>query len=578
MLKSLLNRLTTIGLCSAILLASASARIDSAEPDPLLSPSQTAIVVLTGVAAAGAAVFAVLRNRQLDKEHGGQVIATAESIYVAGWRFYEWQEYRRAVELFGYADARGNEYYRYAAKLHHPLAFTHDTLRGLMADCALLDSLRPDIMQAEAAASRFPVNPDSFVLVDKFALQDTLRKYRAAVKDLLTAHPRQMQIILDCYRRSLAIFARADSLFFQVYPVEKQTFELKSRFYYNEAIAALPRDSSKLKAFCADCGFYKSTNPSCQKAHDVLFPHPPRIAEATAARAPEAQRSSPVQRHPEKPNPDEVRQAEFNEAMETRRIELLEAYLQKYSSPKKLAQAARIDEIRAIYETRKKEIEEERAYQWSHPRFTQGDFSHLRFRISGIPADVQADFRIALDSIRYEFMSIPAMRFPASVTADYSTKPAIIMLDAFVHVKHDIELTVDSASEDVATVPGMVPAMRFLQRYKCLAIQSIERYLRRQGVDSAAAVRRIDTLASANYIVRLWKDNRTYLTCYARDVKASAGPCADAHGELYDFIDITVEDSHDIRISGQKGNALVISRSLPVSSETELLRKFFELW
>jgi alkanesulfonate monooxygenase SsuD/methylene tetrahydromethanopterin reductase-like flavin-dependent oxidoreductase (luciferase family) len=478
-------------------------------------------------------------HRRVDAQ---RCVAAAESTYAAAQRFDAWREYPRAQELYGFAIERWDEYARSAQRLRHPVTFSRSDASAAAADCRLLDSLSGFIAHVNDIAAWLPKTSEEFLSRDKYAVKDTLVRYRSAVLDVIERRLGSSARLHGLFDTTLAHFDAVKSFFSDVYEEERATLELKGKFRYNQALSDLPRDSSKLRAFIADCRYYKSENQWCGMAHDLLYPPPP-VSEIAAAKSGPAS----AKRAGKAADPAVVREQEFTEAMSSRRVDLLESYLARYGRSRKPDPAAKTDIVASALAQRKNEIEDERMYNAYHPPFSKAEPSRLRFTISGIAADMQADFALCLDSVRPGLCAIPGLRFPAGVSARYDTKPAMIMLDAYFSTRYDPATPADPA---LLPVPSVQDAMRLLSRYRCFATASIIRYLQRQGASEPDIKKQAESLQSALCVVRLWKDTANYITWYAKSAAdSSASPdCRIPAAEPYGFFDITVDSYRDVRI------------------------------
>jgi len=520
-----------------------------AESGARSSPGPMIAISATSAIAVGTSAFFLLRHFRNQRADAERCVAVSESTYVAAQRFDAWREYSRARELYGYSFTRWDEYARSAQRLHRPTAFSREQITAAAADCRLLDSLSGFIAHVNNIVSWLPKTREEFLLRDKYAVKDTLVRYRSAMMDVIERRPGSRARLHGLFDTTLAHFDTVKSFFSDVYQEERATFELKGKFNYNQALSNLPRDSSKLKAFIADCRYYKSESQWCGMAHDLLYPPPlaPEIAAAKSGPAAAKRTDKAARNTPPAPDPAVMREQEFKEAMSSRRVDLLESYLARYARSRKPDPAAKIDIVASVLAQRKKEIEDERMYNAYHPLFSKTDPSRLRSTFSGISADMQADFTLCLDSVRPGLCAIPGLRFPAGVSARYDAKPAMIMLDAYFSTRYDPAMPADPA---LLPIPNVQEGMRLLARYRCLATASIIRYLQRQSASAPDIKKQAEILQSALCVVRLWKDTANYITWYAKSAADSraAADCGASAAEPYGFFDITMDSYRDVRI------------------------------
>jgi hypothetical protein len=554
-----------------------------ADTDGRSSPGPAIAITSSAVIACGAGVFFAVRYFRNQRADAERCIAVSESTYVAAKRFDAWREYSRAQELYGYSFTRWDEYARSAQRLHRPIAFSRSDASAAAADCRLLDSLSAFIAHVNALGAWLPQTREEFLSRDKYAVKDTLVRYRSAVLDVIERHAGSGARLHRLFDTTLAHFDAVKSFFSDVYEEERATFELKGKYNYNQALAGLPRDSSTLKAFIADCRYYKSENQWCGMAHDLLYPPPlaPEIAAAKSGPAAAKRTGKAARNTPSAADPAVVREQEFTDAMSSRRVELLEAYLARYGRSRKPDPAAKIDIVASALAQRKKEIEDERVYNVYHPLFTNSDPSHLRFTISGIPADMQADFAMCLDLVRPGILAIPGLRFPAAISARYDAKPAMIMLDAYFSTRYGPATQTDPT---LLAVPNVQDAMGLLARYRCLATASIIRYLQRQSASAPDIKKQAESLQSALCVIRLWKDTANYITWYAKNAgdSGTTPDCGASAAEPYGFFDITMDSYRDVRIDQSPARFSINMPQNPDSASAApggrfwLITRFFE--
>ncbi|MBN1308542.1 MAG: hypothetical protein JXA18_11525, partial [Chitinispirillaceae bacterium] len=242
----------------------------------------------------------------------------------------------------------------------------------------------------------------------------------------------------------------------------------------------------------------------------------------------------------------EAIQYDYQKAMASKRIELLEAYITKYSSRRYRSwrRTAKIDSVRATLRTLRMEIGKEMAFNKAYPRFGKTGVPEVPVSVKGLSHATEAAFRTAWDYLRPDMAKWPGIRLPAKLNIDYSSQPPILTLDAFVIPEYDIEkITINS--RQAFRVSCLLTAMKHLQRLKMMTIALLNQG--RTGSKSHDIIDyEVNKVGSAIYLLRLMKPAKSgAILFYARD-NGDAGNDTANLIQFYDFYDITAA-GHDTR-------------------------------
>ena len=226
---------------------------------------------------------------------------------------------------------------------------------------------------------------------------------------------------------------------------------------------------------------------------------------------------------------------EFREAVTSRRVDLLEAYLARYSKPARTARAARIDTVRIILDQRKKELAQEQAYENAHPPFLSLSPRQPTISITSRRAEPDSTLRLLIDSVWSEVSGVNGLRYPASVSLDLSPTASWLMLNAYIDVRRDVQWKNDSSL--MVTIPGALAGLTILHR-----IQS--------RIDASLTT----NVRTVTLVTRLWKNTSEYMTFYA------SAPNGDSLRVL-DMMDITTHNQQDIRVRGFSDSTIALPDS-----------------
>jgi uncharacterized protein YacL (UPF0231 family) len=262
----------------------------------------------------------------------------------------------------------------------------------------------------------------------------------------------------------------------------------------------------------------------------------------------------------EKLSDTEMMKLQYQQAMISGRIDLLENYIAKYNRKKIRKSESKIDSVRIMLEKVKKEIAAQAAYDKAHPLFANADPAKLDISIKGLSLSTQNVFRDVIEKNRDQLKNIHGIRFPASMQLDYSGSHPTLYMNAFINCGRDVQSTVTD-SGTLFTIKGVTQLMRFLNHIKKSASKSVQ--------EKTAS----EKIALAAYVVRLRKSTDEYITFYGKENIESEDSEQDF--SYYDFFDLTVNDQKDIRFPNKPSDSVMLLKSESESEKNLLGMSFF---
>ncbi|MBN1577727.1 MAG: hypothetical protein JW913_14300 [Chitinispirillaceae bacterium] len=476
-----------------------------------------AIVVL------GVGVFFLHRRASRERHHADSVIAIVEQAWDSAGAFYTAELYRDAIAQLQKINGVWYEYERYSTKYRKKRHIHTDSIRAVIASCDFLERMIQPIKAISGYAERLPV--DEFGL-SKFGRRElvAMKQYlRRTLDSIMTVNSNHRDALQYSFRHIDRRLHTADSLMEATYGQQRTEFGAKAHFYYNRAIEA--NDSAALRNFVEDCDYFHIEKEWCQRGRIALKQ---RSSERPVTAA-----------STKKMSVRESIQLAYNEAMQSKRIEVLEAYINKYSTRRYRSQRriVKIDSVKAALRLLRAEIDAQMAFNRSYPRFGSGN-TQIKLSVKGLSHSSQEAFGMAWYKLRNEIAKLPAIRQPASLDIDYTSKPPMLMLNAIVSPEHDIEKSTIN-SRRAYRISCLMPAMRVLQRLKMLAMIMLNAERTSSEKLDDVIDYEVKKVRSAAYTLRLMKPGNTgIIILYARDNKGDV-PDTNHLVQFYDFYDLT---------------------------------------
>lgn len=531
------------------------------EPEQKKSSPVPAILTIGAAAGAGVGAFFLIRRARRERRQADSVIALVEKAWQRSAKQYAAEHYREAVQELQGISANWYQYEQYSARYRKNRKVHSDSIQRVIASCDFLEGMIPVVSSLARYAERLPTDEFALSKMSRREVQTAKDYLQTSMDSLLNAYPNHRSGLRYSMRHIDKRLRSLDSLIQVSYDDRKADFTFKNRFYYNRAVDK--GDTASLRQFVDDCDYFQVDREWCQRARLAMEGREGADAEQPVAALPPGKKMSTA---------DSI-EAAFTYAMQSKRIEVLEDYVRKYSSRRYRSRSrrrlVRIEEVKAALRQLRSEVETELAFNRAYPRFGNGDFKNIALTVKGVSGATEQLLHLAWDSLETEVSKLPSIRFPASLTIDYTSQPPMILLDAVVSSRHDIEKSLVN-SRPAFRIISLIPAMELLHRFKLLSLQMIGN----SGGDHAAnsvtdfLQKKVQT---AIYGLRLHAagDKGTILF-YAREPEPNGGAL-----RFYDFYDLTIRDSAK-RFSIYPGSLPNIIPSLSSDSlEHKMTAEFF---
>ena len=481
-------------------------------------------IVIGVLVAAGAGVggYILYRRAKRERRAADSVITVVERAWEKASFLSSEERYREAIgelqSIAGYWYA----YERYSARYRNRRSIHPDSIKAVIASCDFLERMIPTVASLNSYAERLPSDEFALSKMPRYKVVEALRYLRTSMDSIMNVHKNHRNGLQYSFRRIDRKLRLVDSLLEESYQDRKADFVLKNRFYYNRAVES--GDTAALRLFVDDCEYYQVDREWCQRARMAMQ------EPAGAVHGPALPKG--------KMSAGDSIEAEFKATIQSKRIEVLEAYIRKYSGRKyrRLRRSAKIDEVKSALRLLQAEIEREQAFNRAHPRFANGDFASITLSAKGLAHASEEAFTDAWGTLRREVGKLPSIRFPAAVSIDYTRQPPVLMLDAVVSTRHDIERTMVN-SRPTYRITCLLPVMRVLHQFKLLTMTMLNDNKTTETKLDEVTDYQIRKVRGATYVLRLSRpDNRGAILFYARgtDNDSTGGTV-----QFYDFYDLS---------------------------------------
>jgi hypothetical protein len=480
------------------------------------------------------------------KKQRDSLISAVESNWIAARQLIEKDNYSDATSKLKEILAEIDIYKAYCSKNKKRERVFKDTVNLLISNCRFLESLVPQINKLTLWSDSIPDNSDELLLKNRHQLLAIQKRCKDAINEQIRSNPDKRGAIRFGFRKSIIKLNLLDSLLRDVYDQEKDEFSLKCKFFYNRAVES--NDTAQIRKFVNDCDYYQVDKEWCTRARMILAVTDTQSVKAEAVIT------------KEKLSDTEMMKLQYQQAMISGRIDLLENYIAKYNRKKIRKSESKIDSVRIMLEKVKKEIAAQAAYDKAHPLFANADPAKLDISIKGLSLSTQNVFRDVIEKNRDQLKNIHGIRFPASMQLDYSGSHPTLYMNAFINCGRDVQSTVTD-SGTLFTIKGVTQLMRFLNHIKKSASKSVQ--------EKTAS----EKIALAAYVVRLRKSTDEYITFYGKENIESEDSEQDF--SYYDFFDLTVNDQKDIRFPNKPSDSVMLLKSESESEKNLLGMSFF---
>ncbi|MBN1758795.1 MAG: hypothetical protein JW863_10775 [Chitinispirillaceae bacterium] len=484
------------------------------------------IVIGVAVAGTGAGAYFLIRRTRRERRTADSVIALVEKAWQRSSSYYANEEYREAVRGLQEISAIWYDYERYSARYRKHRRVHPDSIRSVIASCDFLEKMIPLVSSLSREAEGLPADEFALSKMSRYEVMVRKSHLQTAIDSIEQLHPNHLNGLQYSFRHITRKLRSVDSLIAVSYDDRKADFSFKNRYYYNRAVE--DSDTAALRRFVADCDYYQVDKEWCQRARLALEEPGAEIIASSAGSSPGGKMSVA----------DSIEVA-FKQAMQSKRIEVLEAYIQKYSSRRYRSRrrSTKINEVKAALRQLRAEIEKELAFNKIHPRFGNGDFRDILLTVKGVSGATEAVFRHAWNSLEHDVSKLPSIRFPAALSIDYTSKPPLILLDAVISAQNDVERNVVN-NRSAYRLIGLIPTMQLLNRFKQLSLSMIgtRSYggAKKDGVTDFLQKK----VGAAMYALRLHSSDGTgTILFYAREPDEG-----EVGVRFYDFYDLAIND------------------------------------
>lgn len=468
------------------------------------------------------------------------VITSMEKRWFDTKKMIEQDNYYEAIRSIKNIIVNIDTYSLYCKKRRNSPKIFLDTAQLLLGNCVLLDSLKPVISQVNLLSDSLPLSADDLTIQRRNELIVLRDRCKNAVNEIVDSKPERKGAIRFGLRKSIIRINSFDSLLNVVYDQNRLEFSVKNRFYYNRATEK--NDTSMIRNFINDCGYYQVDKEWCTRARMILGEIDTSSKISTESQV------------PKKLSDKELMKIEYQQAMVSSRIDLLEQYLAKYGKKKIKKSESKIDSIKTVLKTVNEEIEAEAAYNKSYPLYANADLNKLNISITGLSEIVQQKYTEAIENNRESLHNISGIRFPADIQINYASSNPVLLISSYINCKKDVKVENTDRGTTVYSVNGVPQLMQYLNTLKKTTSESVKDAYQKKNINYAA------------YAVRLYKTSNEYITFYGKESSKEL--------LFYDFFDITMDQQKDVRISNALSHVIEIL-STEGSREEIMVRKFF---
>lgn len=491
-----------------------------ASSDKEQSSSGSWIVTAGSVIALGVGGYILVKNIRARAAYRDSLINAVETEFINAEKSFSQEQYSDAIQSFSNVLQNWQEYVECKREAELPQGMDSASIQTAISESRFFIQYQDSIAHIKERALDLPQTEEQLVEQNR---HEVIRK-KDALKDEIQSiqdqNPQFDHLIVEALAPAMKAVEKIDTMFVSVYNQQQINFDVKTRFFYNMAMQS--DDTTKIREFVIDCEYYQIEKNWCERAKLALGEAPSDTLSSL-----------------------DSAQAEFKQAMDSRLIEKLNAFIEKYSQKDNKKYEEYINSASEKIEQLKKEMELELAYSRQHPFFVNADLSLLDLSFNNVSQEVQESVENYITRNSGELRNIAHVRFPAEISFDLSGNDPTLIFTGFVSCQRDLLFDTASASESVS-LPGAVPAMEFLAQMYTSVTQTLDNTMP----------------PSAVTIVRFRKSMNDYITYYAR-----------YDGEelkWYDFFDLTLGDKQNVRISEQAIPQILISTD-------ELVPQFFEI-
>jgi len=475
------------------------------------------------VVAAGTGGYFLYRRAQRERQHGDSIIAAVEQAWDSASVLYADEEYPEAIHQLHSIAAYWHEYEKYSTRYRQRRHVDPDSIKSVIASCDFLESMIPPIQELSRRAERLP--EDEFALSrmsrsEILTLKESLRK---SMDSILVRYPNHRNGLSYSMRHIRHLIHQVDSLQEASYSQRKKDFVLKNRFYYNRAMES--GDTADMRGFLEDCDYYQVDKEWCQRVRLALSEY---TDGSPAVLSPPKKMSSN----------DSIRYA-YKQAMQSKQVEVLEEYIEKYSSRKyrRKRRIAKIDSVKNALRVLQREIDAAVAFNKSYPRFGNADVEAISVTIRGLSSSAEEAFNSAWEELKPEVAKLPSIRLPASLTVDYTAQPPALLFDAMVSPEQDFERLIIN-DRKAFKINALFPTVSLLNQCKRKAVEELRKVNRKSSKNNTVMEYLIQKISLANYILRLRKPrDKGTIIFYAKETINDIDSTSSV--TYYDFYDLS---------------------------------------
>ncbi|MCX7726679.1 MAG: hypothetical protein N2053_07495 [Chitinispirillaceae bacterium] len=510
-----------------------------AESTPVKEKNNTIGVIITVTlisASAAAGGYLFYRFFFKDWQKADSVISIVEKAWDSSAVLYSLRRYNDAISQLQKITDLWYDYEKYSKRFKRKRHIDPIVIRNVIASCNFLKEMVKTVDLFSEYAEQLPLDEFELANIDRKQIIDKKAYIEQSIDSIMYLYPNHRDAILYSFSHIRKRIEILDSLLEQMYQQKRKEFSLKNRFYYNQAVER--KDTSAILQFIDDCSYYQVEKEWCFRARMLMEKNTPTPQKVTIPN--------------KKMSVKDSIQYAFTEAIESGRIELIEAYIKKYSSRKysTYKKIAMIDSATKILSALRENIDKKLILSNQFPLFANiDDIENIHLTIKGLSDYSERAFNIAWDILSPQISRIPFIRAPASLTIDYTANPPTIMLDAFIITDLDIEKSQINAKK-AYKISCLVPTMSFLEKLRDKTIDFLKEIMAQKikketmGDFFEYEIKKIKT---ANFVVRLSDANKKgYIVFYAKGAERENSQKRKIN--FYDFYDISTVNYQPKRI------------------------------
>lgn len=487
-------------------------------------------------------------NKMIEKKQlRDSVISSVENNWRTIRPLIEKDNYREAVESLKRIESEIDKYQMYCKANKKSQIVFRDTVQQLLINSKFLDSLAPQIKLVMSWADSIPENTDDLTSQDRHLIISIKDRCKDAINKEIKNNPNKKGAIRFGFRRPIIKINRLDSLFDAIYDQERNAFSIKNKFFYNRAVQT--NDTIQIRKFVEDCDYYQVDKEWCTRARLILNSIDTQSVDTVKL-------SDTI-----KLNEIEQMRLQYQQAMVSGRIDLLEQYFIKYNKKRIRKSESKIDSIKIMLKKIKTEVDNDMAYNKAHPLIANADLSQIQISVNGLPQPVHDKIVKTVYENLDQLKTIQGIRFPLRLQFECAGSNPIILLNASFNCRKDVQITVTDSSK-IYTINGLPQLMLFLNRIKKTTSESL---------DDEEVARKLNLAA---YAIRLQKSTEEYVTFYGKE-NTKHDNSKDKF-LFYDFFDLTVQDQKDLRFTNTPTHSIEILQSENESQKYLLGTLFFE--